>query len=209
MRTLGCGHVGARRRNPLARARGSARRGLSPKREAAIRRGGPGDCRAERAAPNNRPLYCALDNTGVVLAGDRPFVRFVVKPYVFGGFSAAIVRGDKGKWFHECSEVESRYRCGRMTWRIADSTLPDVEVTLDVVPLKSAAGFALRLSAEDNSRATSWCGPSAAPRRSLRAGDLGPDHARESQDVQDGRSPSSLRNTSWAWSPISAAATAC
>ena len=82
------------------------------------------------------------------MAGDRPFVRFGVTPYVYGGFSAAIVRGGVGKWFHRCSQVESRYRCGRMTWRIADSALPGVEVTLNAVPLQDPPGFALRLTAQ-------------------------------------------------------------
>jgi hypothetical protein len=51
---------------------------------------------------NNRPLYCVPPSTeGVVLAGDRPFLRLCATPYGFGGFSAAIVRGEKGKWFHE------------------------------------------------------------------------------------------------------------
>ena len=34
-----------------------------------------------------------------------------------------------------------------MTWQIADPALPEVIVTLDAVPLKGAAGFALRLKA--------------------------------------------------------------
>jgi hypothetical protein len=100
-----------------------------------------------RTCFNNRPLYCEPGTEGVVLAGDRPLVRLLAKPHVLGAFSAAIVRNGVGKWFHECSEVESRYRCGRMTWRIADPTLPGVVVTLDVVPLQEAAGFALRLKA--------------------------------------------------------------
>ncbi len=97
---------------------------------------------------NNRPLYCQLQTAGVVLAGDRPFVRFGVTPYVYGGFSAAIVRGGVGKWFHECAHVESRYHCGRMAWRIADSTLPGVNLTLEAVPLQDPPGFALRLRAQ-------------------------------------------------------------
>ena len=82
-----------------------------------------------------------------MLAGDRPFVRFGATPYVYGGFSAAIVRGGVGKWFHECSRVESRYRCGRMTWQIADTTLPGVKAILEAVPLQNPSGFALRLTA--------------------------------------------------------------
>ena len=97
---------------------------------------------------NNRPLYCELSTTGVVLTGDRPFVRFGATPYVYGAFSAAVVRGGAGKWFHECSQVESRYRCGRMAWRITDTTLPGVKTTLEAVPLQTPPGFALRFTVE-------------------------------------------------------------
>ena len=51
---------------------------------------------------NNRPLYCEpRGGEGVVLAGDRPFLRLCATPYGFGGFSAAIVRRQAGKWFQE------------------------------------------------------------------------------------------------------------
>ena len=101
-----------------------------------------------RTCFNNRPLYCEPGTEGVVLTGDRPFVRLLAKPYVLGGFAAAIVRSGTGKWFHDFSEVESRYRCGRMSWRINDPALARVLVELDVVPLQGAAGFALRFRAE-------------------------------------------------------------
>lgn len=101
-----------------------------------------------RTCFNNRPLYCEPHTDGVVLTGDRPFVRLLAKPYVHGGFCAAIVRGAVGNWFHDCTEVESRYRCGRMTWQIMDTTLPDVAVTLEAVPLQDVAGFVLRLKAK-------------------------------------------------------------
>ncbi len=100
-----------------------------------------------RTCFNNRPLYCSPGNEGVVLAGDRPLVRLLAEPFLCGGFSAAVVRGGRGKWFHEYAEVESRYRCGHMTWRITDADLPGVAVTLEAVPLRDAAGFALRLRA--------------------------------------------------------------
>ena len=100
-----------------------------------------------RSCFNNRPLYCPASANGVVMTGDRPFVRLLAEPYVHGGFSAAIIRKGRGRWFHDASEVESRYRCGRMSWRITDADLPGVAVTLAAVPLKDAAGFALRLDA--------------------------------------------------------------
>lgn len=100
-----------------------------------------------RTCFNNRPLYCQPGTDGVVLAGDRPFLRLLANPYVLGGFSAAIVRDGAGKWFHEYSQVESRYHCGRMSWRISDSALVGVSVTLDAVPMAGVAGFALQLQA--------------------------------------------------------------
>ena len=100
-----------------------------------------------RTCFNNRPLYCNPGTEGVALAGDRPMVRLLAKSLVCGGFYAAIVRGGQGKWFHEYAEVESRYRCGRMTWHIADTGLPNVRVTIETAPLKDVAGFALKLNA--------------------------------------------------------------
>ena len=100
-----------------------------------------------RTCFNNRPLYCNPGTEGVVLAGDRPMVRLLAESLVCGGFYAAIVRGGEGKWFHEYAEVESRYRCGHMTWHIADTGLPKLRVTIETVPLKDAAGFALKLKA--------------------------------------------------------------
>jgi hypothetical protein len=96
---------------------------------------------------NNRPLYCNPSSEGVVLAGDRPLVRLIARPYVHGAFAVAIARQGKGMWLHECQQVETRYRCGRMTWRCLDPALPGVNVTLDAVPLREVAGFALRLLA--------------------------------------------------------------
>ncbi len=96
---------------------------------------------------NNRPLYGPANAGGVTLAGDRPFIRLIAKPYVHGSFAAAILRGAGGRWFHEYEAVETRYRCGRMTWRMTDPCLPGVEVTLVIAPLADGAGFAAHLSA--------------------------------------------------------------
>jgi hypothetical protein len=100
-----------------------------------------------RTCFNNRPLYCQPHDTGFVLTGDRPLVRLI------GGFQAgvwtcAIVRDGAGVWFHDCAEVESRYRCGRMAWRVSDPAVPGVETLVEVLPLNGAAGFALRLKAK-------------------------------------------------------------
>ena len=101
-----------------------------------------------RSCFNNRPLYCEPETEGVVLAGDKPFVRLLAHPYVLGGFAAAIIRGGRGKWFHDYLEVKSSYRCGRMAWQIEDPSLPGVMIRLEVVPQVGVAGFGLRLSSE-------------------------------------------------------------
>ena len=98
-----------------------------------------------RSCFNNRPLYSEAGTEGVVLTGDRPFVRLLAQPYVWGGFCAGIVRAGVGKWFHEYSFVETRYRCGRMRWCLTDASLPAVAMTIDVVPMQRVAGFAVKL----------------------------------------------------------------
>lgn len=95
---------------------------------------------------NNRPLYCNQSTEGAVLAGDRPLVRFIAKPYLHGALSVAIAREGRAIWLHDCAAIESRYRCGRMTWRCSDPALPGIEVASTVVPLTDVAGFAVRLA---------------------------------------------------------------
>jgi len=97
---------------------------------------------------NNRPLYGPANAEGAVLAGDRPFVRLLTRPHVQGALAAGIIRDGMGPWFHEFGKVETRYRCGRMTWRMSDPGLPGVTATLTVVPLETGAGFAARFSAQ-------------------------------------------------------------
>jgi len=101
-----------------------------------------------RSCFNNRPLYCQPHDTGFVLTGDRPLVRLMIGGFQAGVWTGAIVRDGAGKWFHECAEVESRYRCGRMAWRVSDPAVPGSEAEIEVVPLNGAAGFALRLRAK-------------------------------------------------------------
>lgn len=94
---------------------------------------------------NNRPLYCRLNTDGAVLTGDRPLVRLIAKPYLLGAWTVSIVRHDRAVWLHDFAQIESRYRCGRMTWLCADPALTGLKVTLTVVPLTEVAGFAARV----------------------------------------------------------------
>ncbi len=97
-----------------------------------------------RTAFNNRPLYGISQGRAVVLTGDRPLVRLLGR----GTFAAGIVREGRGPWWHEYAEVETRYRGGRMTWRMSDPSLPGVQLRLEAVPLPDREGFALRLRAD-------------------------------------------------------------
>ena len=94
---------------------------------------------------NNRPLYCRLNTDGAVLAGDRPLVRLIAKPFLHGALTVAIARAGRATWLHEWAEVESRYRCGRMTWRCSDPSVPGLSVTITAVPLCEVAGLAVWL----------------------------------------------------------------
>lgn len=96
------------------------------------------------SAFNNRPLYGGSPGDNLVLAGDRPFVRLIGR----GAFAAAVLRHGKGGWWHDYAEVESHYRCGRMTWLLSDPAVPGMRLRLDAVALPDAEGFALRLRAE-------------------------------------------------------------
>ncbi|MFA6109178.1 MAG: hypothetical protein WDA75_10440, partial [Candidatus Latescibacterota bacterium] len=82
-----------------------------------------------RTCLNNRPLYCK--DHGVVLAGDRPFLRLITDRGVAGVWAAALLRGGTGRWLHEWDQVESRYRCGRISWRVSDTNLTGVSVSLE------------------------------------------------------------------------------
>lgn len=100
---------------------------------------------------NNRPMYCN-QISAIVIAGDRPLVRFGTGSVLHGTFMAALVRGDRAKWLHDFSDITSKYRADRMEWILKDGGFGDVALTLDAVPAAKGAGMALRLRTE-NARA--------------------------------------------------------
>jgi len=98
-----------------------------------------------RSCFNNRPLYCPSRERGVVLAGDRPFLRLLDDHRVAGSMAWGFMRGDSSAWMHAFNSVEMRYRCGRITWTLSDPAFAGVVIILTVVPLDTVAGFAFQL----------------------------------------------------------------
>jgi len=97
---------------------------------------------------NNRPLYCN-QISAIVLAGDRPLIRFGNGSVLNGTFVAALVRGDKAKWLHDWSDITSRYRPDRMEWTLKDGGFGTTVVTLEAAPPADGAGMVVRLRIEN------------------------------------------------------------
>ncbi|MCC6579478.1 MAG: DUF4450 domain-containing protein [Phycisphaeraceae bacterium] len=95
---------------------------------------------------NNRPLYGNPDTGAVALAGDRPVIRLLASPHVYGAWTLALTRGNRGRWLHEVSPVECRYQCGRMQWLLRGGFGRGVQVEIEAVPLCDDAGVALRVA---------------------------------------------------------------
>ncbi len=94
---------------------------------------------------NNRPLYAPADTDAAALAGDRPLVRLIAKPYEHGTLGLAVARGDRAIWVHDSADIRFAYRCGRARWTCTDPTLPGLVVEVDAVPFGDDAGFAARV----------------------------------------------------------------
>jgi Domain of unknown function (DUF4450) len=91
---------------------------------------------------NNRPLYC--NNTDAfILTGDKPLMRLVWTPYLFGSFMAAVEHAGKRKWLVDCSSITMQYRGNMTTWVITDSLKNFPVVRLSVIPLSGAVGMAI------------------------------------------------------------------
>ena len=96
---------------------------------------------------NNRPLY--INNTNAfVLTGDQPIARLAKDQYLFGTFMLAIERKGKAKWLQQCEKITSIYTAGKMVWEVADKDFPGLKIKIEVVPMASTTGMAIRASAE-------------------------------------------------------------
>jgi hypothetical protein len=89
---------------------------------------------------SNRPLYCN-QIYGAVMAGDKPYCQVGLQSHMFGSFMFALVRGGKGTWLENASDVTSKYRPGRMEYIVKDATWGDTAVDLQVVPSAEGPGM--------------------------------------------------------------------
>ena len=74
----------------------------------------------------------------IVVAGDRPLVRFGQGAVLNGTFMAALVRGGQAKWLHDFSDNTSKYRADRMEWLLQDASFGRTLLILRAVPPASA-----------------------------------------------------------------------
>ncbi|MCX7008592.1 MAG: DUF4450 domain-containing protein, partial [Kiritimatiellaeota bacterium] len=132
----------------LARGGSAARVDLEKLREPLYRVEGDAFVRHNGDRFNNRPLYCN-QIYAIVVAGDRPLVRFGQGSVLNGTFMAALVRGDRAKWLHEFSDNTSKYRADRMEWILQDASFGKTLLILRAVPPAEGAGVELQLQIEN------------------------------------------------------------
>jgi hypothetical protein len=97
---------------------------------------------------NNRPLYCN-QTSAIVVAGDRPLLRFGNGSVLNGSFMVALVRGNQARWLHDWSDITAKYRPDHMQWILRDAGFGATTVTLDAVPPAEGPGMAVRLRIEN------------------------------------------------------------
>jgi hypothetical protein len=97
---------------------------------------------------NNRPLYCN-QISAIVIAGDRPLIRFGSGKTLNGTLLIALSRNGKAKWLHDWSDITSKYHPDHMEWILKDDALGATTVALDAVPPAEGPGMAVRLRIEN------------------------------------------------------------
>ena len=114
-------------------------------------------------------LYCN-QIPAVVVAGDRPLMRFGVGSILNGTFMIALERGDKAKWLHDFSDITSKYRPGRMEWILKDAAFEGTSITLEAVPPADGAGMVCRVridGARSGDKLIWACGGAMQPRENM------------------------------------------
>lgn len=100
---------------------------------------------------NNRPLYCN-HMPAFILTGDRPYIRFMNDPYIYGSLMIGVLRDGKGKWLHHFSERTSKYLPGKMEWRLKDKSIPGINIILEAVTMESTPGMAVRMRVDGSNQ---------------------------------------------------------
>ncbi len=97
---------------------------------------------------NNRPLYC--NNTDAfILTGDKPLIRFVQTPFIYGSFILGIVHNNQLKWLTDCNSIKTAYWGNMMEWTITDSSLHFMIIKLSVIPAAGTVGMCIRAQIEN------------------------------------------------------------
>ena len=91
----------------------------------------------------NRALY-GFPSDYRVEAGDLPEFAFYL-PGMGGNLSFALVDGEGEKWLIQASEIEARYRPGKMLYTIQDPMLEGGSLFLEMIPLREMEGSVLRI----------------------------------------------------------------
>ncbi|MFQ3549825.1 MAG: DUF4450 domain-containing protein [Armatimonadota bacterium] len=94
---------------------------------------------------NNRPLYGA-NMPSVLLAGDRPFLRHALPPYLNGVFMAAYIKDDKSKWLQDFSYIKAEYSPNIMSWELKDELFPDLFISMTAVHLNNKSGYVVKMN---------------------------------------------------------------
>ncbi len=97
---------------------------------------------------SNRPLYCN-HIYAIVLAGDKPYAMVGREKNIFGNLMFGLVRGGKGTWLQNASDITSKYRPGRMEWIVKDQAWGETTVHLEVVPSSDGPGMVAHVRVEN------------------------------------------------------------
>ena len=87
----------------------------------------------------NRPLYCN-HIYAIALGGDKPYAVLGSADSVLGNLMFGLIRGGKGTWFQNASDITSKYRPGRMEWIVKDASWGTTIIHVEEVPSAARPG---------------------------------------------------------------------
>ena len=95
----------------------------------------------------NRPLYCR-HIYAAVLAGDKPYGILGDEAKILGNLMFGLIRGGKGQWLQNASDITSKYFPGRMEWVIRDAAWGETVVHLEMAPAAQGPGMVAHIRVE-------------------------------------------------------------